>query len=150
LGGGFPFPIVLVPRYKLSLCHTPIKPDLLRFPRINVFACGLWPRDHEVRIINLLCRTLLSELVRYSPFLGSQRTENYFSKNNWLRGVILILLVHESIFVGWGFSFPVVLVPGYKLSLCHTLIKPDLLRFSGNWWFCVWVAWLCVQEVRIS
>jgi hypothetical protein len=48
LGGGFPFPIVLVPRYKLSLCHTPIKPDLLGFRGIGVFACGL--RDHEVRI----------------------------------------------------------------------------------------------------
>jgi hypothetical protein len=32
---------VLVPRYKLSLCHTPIKPDLLGFPGIGVFACGL-------------------------------------------------------------------------------------------------------------
>jgi len=41
LGGGFPFPIVLVPRYKLSLCHTTIKPDLHGFPGIGVFACGL-------------------------------------------------------------------------------------------------------------
>ena len=39
---------MLVPRYKLSLCHTPIKPDLLGFPGIGVFACGL--HDHEVRI----------------------------------------------------------------------------------------------------
>ena len=39
---------MLVPRYKLSLCHTPIKPDLLGFPGIGVFACGLC--DHEVRI----------------------------------------------------------------------------------------------------
>ena len=46
LGRGFPFPIVLVPRYKLSLCHTPIKPDLLGFPRIGIFACGL--RDHVI------------------------------------------------------------------------------------------------------
>jgi hypothetical protein len=28
---GFLFSIVLVPRYKLSLCHTPIKPDYLAF-----------------------------------------------------------------------------------------------------------------------
>jgi uncharacterized protein (UPF0305 family) len=28
---------VLVPGYKLSLCHTPIKPDLLGFPGISVF-----------------------------------------------------------------------------------------------------------------
>jgi hypothetical protein len=38
LGGGFLFPIVLVPGYKLSLCHTPIKPNLLGFPGISVFA----------------------------------------------------------------------------------------------------------------
>ena len=41
LGGGFPFPIVLVLRYKLSLCYTPIKPDLLGFSGIDVFTCGL-------------------------------------------------------------------------------------------------------------
>jgi len=35
---------VLVPRYKLSLCHTLIKPDLLGFPGIGVFACGLLDR----------------------------------------------------------------------------------------------------------
>jgi len=46
LGGGSPFPIVLVSRYKLCLCHTPIKPDLLGFPGIGVFACGL--RDHVI------------------------------------------------------------------------------------------------------
>jgi len=46
LGGGFPFPIVMVPGYKLSLCHIPIKPDLLGFPGIDVFACGL--RDHVI------------------------------------------------------------------------------------------------------
>ena len=46
LGGGFPFPIVSVPRYKLSLYHTPIKPDLLGFLGIGVFACGL--RDHVI------------------------------------------------------------------------------------------------------
>jgi len=36
-----------VPRYKLSLCHTPIKPDdLLVFLGIGVFVCGL--RDHVI------------------------------------------------------------------------------------------------------
>ena len=59
LGGGFFFPIVLVPRYKLSLCHTPIKPDTIQ-ERSNsdfyvkctivqfhgVFACGL--RDYVI------------------------------------------------------------------------------------------------------
>jgi hypothetical protein len=46
---------VLVPRYKLSLCHTPIKPDLLGFPGIDVFACGL--RDH---VITRFASTILS------------------------------------------------------------------------------------------
>jgi hypothetical protein len=46
LGEGFLFPIVLVPRYKLSLCRTPIKPDLLGFPGIDVFAYGL--HDHVI------------------------------------------------------------------------------------------------------
>jgi hypothetical protein len=61
----------------------------------------------------------------------SKELKNNLSKNNWLRGVILILLIRESIFVRWGFPFPIVLVPRYKLSLCHTLIKPDLLGFPG-------------------
>jgi hypothetical protein len=47
VGWGSPFPVVLVPRYKLYLCHTPIKPDLLGFSGIGVFAYGL--RDHEIR-----------------------------------------------------------------------------------------------------
>jgi len=37
---------VLVPRYKLSLCHTSIKPDLVGFPGIDIFECGL--RDHVI------------------------------------------------------------------------------------------------------
>ena len=61
----------------------------------------------------------------------SKELQNDLSNNNCLRGVILILLIRESIFVGWGFPFPILLVPRYKLSLCHTLIKPDLLGFPG-------------------
>jgi len=57
--------------------------------------------------------------------------KNNLSKNNWLYGVILILFVHESIFIRWGFPFPIVLVSRYKLYLCHTPIKPDLLGFPG-------------------
>ena len=60
----------------------------------------------------------------------SKELKNDLSKNNYLCGVILILLIRESIFVGWGFLFPIVLVPRYKLSLCHTPIKPALLSFS--------------------
>ena len=61
----------------------------------------------------------------------SKELKNDLSKNNCLHGVILILLVRESIFVGWGPPFPIVLVPRYKLSLYHTPIKPDLLGFPG-------------------
>jgi hypothetical protein len=61
----------------------------------------------------------------------SKELKNDLSKNNWLHGIILILLIRESIFVGWGFSFPIVLVPRYKLSLYHIPIKPDLLGFSN-------------------
>jgi hypothetical protein len=61
----------------------------------------------------------------------SKELKNDLYKNNYLRGIILILLVRESIFVGWGFPFPIVLVPRYKLSLCHTPIKPDFLGFPG-------------------
>jgi hypothetical protein len=61
----------------------------------------------------------------------SKELKNDLSKNNYLRGVILILLVRESIFVGWGSPFLIVLVPRYKLSLFHTPIKPDLLGFPG-------------------
>ena len=61
----------------------------------------------------------------------SKELKNDLSKKNCLRGIILILLVRESIFVGWGSPFPIVLVLRYKLSLCHTPIKPDLLGFLG-------------------
>ena len=44
----------------------------------------------------------------------SKELKNNLSKNNCLRGVILILLVRESIFVGWGSPFPIVLVSRYK------------------------------------
>jgi len=69
----------------------------------------------------------VGEIISLSWF--SNELKNDLSKNNYLRGVILILLVCESIFVGWGCPFPIVLVPRYKLSLCHTPIKPDLLGF---------------------
>jgi len=65
----------------------------------------------------------IGEIISLSWF--SKELKNDLSKKNCLRGVILIVLVRKSIFVGWGFSFPIVLVPRYKLSLCHTPIKPD-------------------------
>ena len=53
-----------MPRYKLSWCYTPIKPDLLGFPGIDVFA---WPHDHEVRII---WYQSLALLIRLYPFIS--------------------------------------------------------------------------------
>jgi len=79
----------------------------------------------------------------------SKELKNDLSNNNWLRGIILILLVRESIFVRWGFPFPIVLVPRYKLSLYHSY-QTWLIGFPGIWCLCVWVTWLCVQEVRIT
>jgi hypothetical protein len=54
-----------VPRYKLFLCHTPIKPNLLGFPGIGVFMCGL--RDHEVRII--LIREKQKKIIQKDVYL---------------------------------------------------------------------------------
>jgi len=71
----------------------------------------------------------VGEVISLSWF--SNELKNDLLKNNYLRGVILILLVRESIFVGWGSPFPIVQVPRYKLSLCHTPIKPNLLGFPG-------------------
>ena len=90
-------------------------------------------QKRQFRLIKLLvCRTFcvcVGEIISLPWFF--KELKNDLSKNNCLRGVILILLVRESIFVGWGFTFPIVLVPRYKLSLCHTPIKPDLFGFLG-------------------
>jgi hypothetical protein len=40
LGGGFPFPIVLVPKYKLSLCHTPSNLIYLAFRELMSLCVG--------------------------------------------------------------------------------------------------------------
>lgn len=73
---------------------------------------------------HLLC---VGEII-FIPWF-SKELKNNLSKNNWLYGVILILLISKSIFVGWGFPFPIVLMPRYKLYLCHTPIKLDLFSF---------------------
>jgi hypothetical protein len=148
---------VLVPRYKLSLCHTPIKPDLLGFQG-NWCLCAwvAWPRDQEVRIneffrlINILYRNFVCEWWDILPSLVLQKNWNDLSKNNWLLSIILILLVHKLIFVRWGFLFSIVLVPRYKLPLCYTPIKPDLLCFSRIWCLCVWMTWSRDHKVRIK
>jgi hypothetical protein len=69
---------VLVPRYKLSLCHTPIKPDL-RFPGIGVFAYGL--RDHEVRIIWYQSLATLIRLYPYEIFISCCFRKNSLVSN---------------------------------------------------------------------
>jgi hypothetical protein len=82
------------------------------------------------RSINFFYRTCHVGGIISLPWF-SKEMKNDLSKKNLLRGVILILLVRETIFVGWRFPFPIVLVPRYKLSLCHTPIKPNLLGFLG-------------------
>ena len=69
---------MLVPRYKLSLCHTPIKPDL-RFPGIGVFAYGL--RDHEVRIIWYQSLATLIRLYPYEIFISCCFRKNSLVSN---------------------------------------------------------------------
>jgi hypothetical protein len=49
-------------------------------------------------------------LAFFSSFFFFEQTEFDLSKINWLRGVILLILI--------------VLVPWNKFSLCHTPIKP--------------------------
>ena len=88
----------------------------------------------QFRLIKLLVLphfvcVFVGEIISLSWFF--KELKNDLSNNNYLRGVILILLVRESIFIGWGSLFSIVLVPRYKLSLCHTPIKPDLLGFPG-------------------
>jgi hypothetical protein len=67
----------------------------------------------------------------------------------WPRDHEVCIIEVRIIFVGWGFPFPIMLVPRYKLSLCHTLIKSDLIGFSGIWYLCVWVVWPRDHEVYI-
>jgi hypothetical protein len=52
----------------------------------------------------------------------SKELKNDLSKNNCLRGVILILLVRESIFVRWGSLFSIVNDLGTSY-LCVTLLS---------------------------
>jgi hypothetical protein len=94
LGGGFSFPIVLVPRYKLSLCHSPIKPDLLGFQGIGVFACGLC--DHVItRFASLLSWFYLVWFQFHKNRNKVRRGER--PKFKWSTSDMRIFLCHESI-----------------------------------------------------
>jgi len=64
------FPIVLGPRYQLSLCHTPIKPDLIGFPGIDVLACGL--RDHVIMRFASIRKPPLNQLKLHIMSTGSE------------------------------------------------------------------------------
>jgi hypothetical protein len=60
----------------------------------------------------------------------SKELKNDLSKNNWLHGIIFILFVRESIFVGWGFPFLIVLVCLGTSYLCVTILSnPIYLAF---------------------
>ena len=78
---------MLVPRYKLSLCHTSIKLICLAFPRISVFTCGL--RDHEIHIIWYQSLALLIRLYPSEFFVSCCSAKNslvsnfFFSLNLW-------------------------------------------------------------------
>jgi len=86
LGWGFPFPIVLVPRYKLSLCHTPIKPDLLGFSGICVFACGL--RDHVItRFASLSILVTLGKNKPINAAIGAGHITHLIHMNWALLGI---------------------------------------------------------------
>jgi hypothetical protein len=90
LGGGFPFSVVLLRRYKLSLCHTPIKPDLLGFLGIGVFACGLG--DHVItRFASLLkvSLNLLALRLVTTPIKTSNESLNVV----WIASFHLFLLI---------------------------------------------------------
>ena len=81
LGGGFLFPIVLVLRYKLSLCHISIKPDLLGFPGIGVFACGL----HDHMITRFTSMTPQSQLIFDKSDSVRSRTEECNNHSHTLK-----------------------------------------------------------------
>jgi hypothetical protein len=79
-----------VRRYKLSLCHTPIKPDLLGFLGIGVFACGLG--DHVItRFASLLkvSLNLLALRLVTTPIKTSNESLNVV----WIASFHLFLLI---------------------------------------------------------
>jgi hypothetical protein len=63
----------------------------------------------------------------------SQRTTDFMMSSLYFSFANQYLL-------GGGYSVSIVLVSRYKLSLCHTRMKPDLLGFSRSWCLYMWVA----------
>jgi hypothetical protein len=76
-----------MPRYKSSLCHTPIKPDLLVFPGIGVFACRLCdhvitrfasaPKLVDLRVLGIKT-PLQAELLRLGRLRGYEPSFYYY------------------------------------------------------------------------
>ena len=84
---------------------------------------------------HLLC---VGEIISLSWF--SKELKMTYRRTTIFVASSFLLLVRESIFVGWGSPLPIVLVPRYKLSLCHTPIIPDLLGFLGIGVFACWLS----------
>ena len=83
------------------------------------------------KITLFCCNLLLCVWVRYSPFLCSLKDWKCFIKvqlTSW--GQSNILLLRKLLFIGRGL-IPILSVPRYKLPLCHSPIKSDLLSFLG-------------------
>jgi hypothetical protein len=88
LGGGFPFPIVLVHRYKLFLCHTPFKPDLPGFPGIGVFECGL--PDHVITRFASFFFYFIMLLFKNISSIKKKKKEKRKAKNNHSKRCLLV------------------------------------------------------------
>jgi hypothetical protein len=101
---GSPFSIVLVPRYKLSLCHTPIKPDLLGFPGIGVFASGL--RDHVI--------------TRFASFGLHQHLFSKFG-HQFVLSISVLQLINQ--------FFYLCNRPAFKMNIYHKLKVSYIIRY---------------------
>jgi len=65
-----------------------------------------------------------------SLFVGYVKNIKWLIEEHWLCGVILVLLVLESIFVGLGFPLPIVPVPRCKFSFVTLLSNLIYLAFQ--------------------
>jgi len=146
---GSPFPIVLVPRYKLSLCHTPIKPDLLCFPGIGVFAVKLdsctfyikipiWPCMDRIipslfkmirpLITNKLNGQFLSLLLKPLEFFSCQQSSPTTLDESCSRSILYIITT--------AFSSPLFLklVGHWLLPLTHQVLASSPLEYGIDSW----------------
>jgi hypothetical protein len=94
-------------------------------------------------LVELLYKVLQAEIFRamdlWNKFVFcvmqhvffARKKKNKFdsSRYTWPCGVFLILLIHELVFVRWGFLIPIVLVSWDIFLLCHTSIKWSFIFF---------------------